>query len=119
VEVHARTAVSQGRATIDLINNYNTMYIGTMHVGTPPQEIRVMFDTGSANTWVVSKYAVNDMNLDENDAQYFRSYDPMVSETRGEIDRDSGVEINFGSGSLAGIFLDDSILLGDPHDQDN
>jgi hypothetical protein len=34
------------------------MYMGTMYFGTPPQKIRGLFDTGSANTWVLSEHAL-------------------------------------------------------------
>jgi len=31
---------------------YSTEYLGDVHVGTPPQHFRLLFDTGSANTWI-------------------------------------------------------------------
>lgn len=41
-------------AEIDLLNNQNYNYIGTFFVGNPPQPLRGVFDTGSANTWILS-----------------------------------------------------------------
>ena len=41
-------------AEVDLTNNYNLDYIGTFYVGNPPQPLRGVFDTGSANAWILS-----------------------------------------------------------------
>lgn len=40
-------------------NNMNFAYIATIYLGSPPQPIRCIFDTGSANAWVISKEAVD------------------------------------------------------------
>jgi len=45
-------------------NNANMAYMATVYLGTPPQKLRAIFDTGSSNTWVVNKEAVSDdMNV--------------------------------------------------------
>jgi hypothetical protein len=31
------------------------MYVSDIFVGNPPQKIRALFDTGSANTWILNK----------------------------------------------------------------
>lgn len=36
-------------AEVELKNMYNYNYIGVLEIGNPPQRIRAIFDTGSAN----------------------------------------------------------------------
>ena len=57
--LHAQTrtlvnAKGDREGVINLTNNDNYNYIGTIYVGEPPQMVRVVYDTGSANTWVLS-----------------------------------------------------------------
>ena len=44
-----------GKILMSLTNYKNSQYIGSIFVGTPPQKINVIFDTGSSNFWITSK----------------------------------------------------------------
>lgn len=41
-----------------MVNDHDTAYMADIFIGTPPQKIRGLFDTGSSNTWILNK-AVN------------------------------------------------------------
>lgn len=47
-----------GTITESLVNNVTAgSYIATVHVGTPPQTMSLVLDTGSSDVWVVSSTA--------------------------------------------------------------
>lgn len=39
---------------MDLHNEWNYGYTGTIYLGSDKQPIRAIFDTGSANSWILS-----------------------------------------------------------------
>lgn len=81
----------------------NAQYYGTIKVGTPSQEFRVVFDTGSSNLWVpgsacskcTGKNMLNVMN-----SSSFLGYKNKFY-------------IKYGSGPVSGKFAQDTVTLGD------
>ena len=46
-----------------LTNSQNLSYIGELYIGSgTPQKVRAIFDTGSANPWILSKQGAVNMN---------------------------------------------------------
>ena len=76
-----------------------------MYVGTPPQKIRGLFDTGSTNTWIL-----NHKTELGNGRQKEFSYDDSKSKSNQKTDQKAVIQ--FGSGALAGHFMKDDIRLG-------
>ena len=62
------TIVTENSVGVQLDNNHNVSYEGTIYLGSGEelQPVRAVFDTGSANPWILSKRAV-----DGDDHQYF------------------------------------------------
>eukprot|EP00753_Platysulcus_tardus_P006170 PLAT14011.3.p1 GENE.PLAT14011.3~~PLAT14011.3.p1 ORF type:complete len:457 (-),score=198.58 PLAT14011.3:801-2171(-) len=89
---------------IGLSNVKNTQYVGRVGVGTPPQYIDVIFDTGSSNLWVTSSLCTSDA------CQMHSSYDHSLSTSYREVGLD--VEVKFGTGKINGFISEDIFTLG-------
>ena len=93
--------------------------MGSIYLGTPPQKVRALFDTGSANTWVFSEAAKKKLSPAEKKGKKFYAYNGAKSTTHITPNTASKVHITFGSGNLDGIFTKDTCTLGDPTNPQN
>ena len=101
----AATALLRHTTTFaTLVNHRNTQYVGTIGVGSPPQPFRLVFDTGSANTWLYS--AACTTTTCANHRQYTRE----ASSTYAPLGR--SLTIQYGSGNVSGLLGSDTFTLG-------
>ena len=81
VQVDLADSIQDGRVDMDLNNEWNFGYIGTFYLGSNKQPIRAIFDTGSANSWILSKEAIKG----QSDEDEFSPFDQTESETFEEM----------------------------------
>ncbi|TYJ52523.1 hypothetical protein B9479_006883 [Cryptococcus floricola] len=81
--------------------NYDASYLGTVHIGTPPQELLLVLDTGSADLWAAGADCANCGDGDR--------FSPSASST---YQASSGTfSITYGSGSASGDLGTDLVEL--------
>lgn len=91
---------------VDMKNLFNRMYTGSLKIGTPGQKMNMVFDTGSADLWALSKEAYEANKK----PSHFHSYDPQASSTAtGSIC--SYWSITYGSGHVEGHYIADTLQI--------
>jgi len=80
----------------------NAQYYGEISVGTPPQKLTCMFDTGSSNLWVPSKKCGG--------CGHHTLYDADASSTYRKNGTD--FHIQYGSGPVSGFLSKDVVEVG-------
>ncbi|RYP75615.1 hypothetical protein DL771_002315 [Monosporascus sp. 5C6A] len=94
-----------GGHPVPITNFMNAQYFSEISIGTPPQDFKVILDTGSSNLWVPSSQCGSI-------ACYLHSkYDSSASSTYKA--NGSSFEIRYGSGSLSGFVSQDDVTIGD------
>lgn len=93
-----------GTADVDLKDYMNTMYYGTIQMGTPAVNFLTLFDTGSSNLWLP---AINCTNC----ASSKTKYDPASSSTYKP--NGTSFEIRYGTGSMKGFVCHDKLTIGE------
>ncbi|KAF2232795.1 cellular aspartic protease [Viridothelium virens] len=96
---------TDGTHPVPVSNFLNAQYFSQIAIGTPPQEFKVVLDTGSSNIWVPSSECGSI-------ACYIHSkYDSSSSSTYQK--NGSEFKITYGSGSLEGFVSHDQVQIGD------
>lgn len=90
---------------VPLSNYLNAQYYSEITLGTPPQNFKVILDTGSANLWVPSTKCTSISCF------LHSKYDPEASQTFKP--NGTKFEIYYGSGSMEGIVSNDVMTIGD------
>merc|ERR1719161_816240 len=88
---------------------HKTAYWGTITMGSPPQEFKVIFDTGSGNLILPSK----DCNMAG--CNPHKKYSPKDSSTAQTVTNEQGessTQISFGTGQIEGNYVEDQFCVG-------
>lgn len=86
-------------------NFLNAQYFSTIALGTPPQEFKVVLDTGSSNLWVPSSECGSIA------CYLHQKFDSSASSTFKKNGSEFGIK--YGSGEVAGFISQDVLRIGD------
>ncbi|CRG98084.1 plasmepsin X, putative [Plasmodium gallinaceum] len=85
----------------------DSQFVGKLLIGTPPQEMHPIFDTGSTNLWVVTT------KCEEESCKKVHRYNPNKSKTFRRTLIGKRLRIVFGSGSISGSIGTETFILGE------
>ncbi|XP_042098592.1 pregnancy-associated glycoprotein 5 isoform X1 [Ovis aries] len=91
-------------AFVPMRNFLDTAYVGNIAIGTPPQQFRVVFDTGSSDLWVPSNFCTSPACYSHITFKYWES--STYRHTTKPF------EIAYGSGRIKGHLAYDTIQIG-------
>jgi len=86
-----------------IIDDYgDAQYYGIITAGTPPQKLRVVYDTGSSNLWLNNQGGILEM-------EHYK-YDHSKSSTY--VANGTIFKIQYGSGPVSGFYSADTVNIG-------
>jgi len=89
---------------------HKTAYWGTVKLGTPPQEFKVIFDTGSGNLILPAQ------SCDMPGCRPHKKYAPGSSSTSAQVVNEKGegsTQISFGTGDISGDYYKDQFCIAE------
>jgi len=104
-----------------MVTAFKTSYAGSIHAGWPPQEFRVVFDTGSGHVVLPAAECLSEA------CRVHKRYNLAMSRTASSVNADGTivypgdlcdqVTIGFGTGEVIGEFVAEKICLGPSHSE--
>jgi len=107
-----RTGYKHGHMMTEFLQTrivHKTAYWGVISVGSPPQEFKVIFDTGSGNL-ILPKNSCSEPGCSPH-----AKYSPDTSTTAKKVNSrkgQSGSSVTFGTGDIRGEFYNDKVCVG-------
>jgi hypothetical protein len=98
------TATPNGPATVVINNFQDSQFYGTIQLGSPQQDLRVIYDSGSSNLWV-SNIKPGIFHIGEK----HNYYDHSASSTY--VKNGTTFAIEYGSGPVAGEYSADTMSI--------
>ena len=95
-------------ADLVLTDYYNNQYVGVVGIGTPPQYLTVVFDTGSSDLWIPSSRCGECGQHTKFDASRSSSYQTVTDRKNEEVK----FEVDYGSGKVTGYEAMETATLG-------
>ncbi|OEH78578.1 eukaryotic aspartyl [Cyclospora cayetanensis] len=92
--------------SVPIMQMKDSQYCGMLGIGTPPQWVRPIFDTGSTNLWVVGSKCTDDT------CKKVTQFDPTKSGTFEYTSPPVHLDITFGTGRIEGTTGVDNFQIG-------
>ncbi|KAK4517561.1 uncharacterized protein ATC70_000901 [Mucor velutinosus] len=106
-----RSLLTGNSNEIPLINDLDLCEVAVkVQIGTPAQEFVLLFDTGSADTWIPSQQCTTETGCPD----FLHHYDTSASTSHQKIENDT-LSITYGIGSAEGHYFQDIVSLGDQY----